>query len=377
MDRKFYLDLAASGLCIPIATDLVLHEHADHNRILTDGTRLGAVIKETAERFGSPLAFPLMDLSLEKTALLSMLGVPADQIGTYHMTAPPTDRQMRQVRRRLGGAYDPRLSAQLDAITWISSNTSLVPVGITIGPFSLMTKLVADPITPLYLAASGALGAYDPELQMIERCLELATQVILRSLNAQILAGAEMVFVAEPAANVAYISPNQIEAGSDVFDRFVMKCNQRLRSTMRAWDVDLLFHCCGEVTPYMIRKFCELDPAMLSLGSGRKLWEDAQVVPQSTVLYGNLPSKRFYSDDLMPLAEVRQAARDLKGRMAETGHPFILGSECDILCVPGHEDTIMAKAAGMVQAVGGNDEEAMALLACARPGCGHGQAAAS
>ena len=368
MDRKFYLDLAAAGLCMPIGTDLVLREQADPLAILRDGRRLGGIIKEAAEQFGTPLAFPVMDLSLEKAALLSMLGVPADQVDGYHMTAPPTDRMMLQVQRRLRDPYDQRLAAQVDAIDWVCANTSLVPVGMTIGPFSLMTKLIADPITPLYLAASGVTASEDPEILMIERCLELATKIILRSINAQILAGAEGIFIAEPAANVAYISPNQIESGSDVFVRYVMKYNQRLRATLRAWDVDLYFHCCGELTPYMIRKFTELDPAILSLGSSRKLWEDAQLVPKTTVLYGNLPSKRFYSDELMPLATVRQAARDLQQRMARTGHPFILGSECDILSVPGHEDTIMAKAMAMVEAVGGNDAESLAKLRRTRSG---------
>jgi len=366
MDRKFYLDLAASGLCMPVGADLVLREHADHQAILCDGARLGAVIKEAADRFGTPLALPIMDLKLEKQALLSMLDVPADQVDTYHMTTPPTDRMMRQVQRRLGDAYDPRLAAQVDAIGWIAANTSLVPVGITIGPFSLMTKLIADPITPLYLAASGVTAQEEPEILMIERCLELATKIILRSLNAQILAGAQVIFIAEPAANIAYISPKQIDAGSDVFDRFVMKYNQRIRATLRAWDVDLFFHCCGELTPYMVRKFGELDPAIISLGSSRKLWEDAELLPQTTVLYGNLPSKRFYSDDLMPLAEVKKAARELQERMAQTGHAFIIGSECDILSVPGHEKTIMAKAMGMIEATGGNNAaQLMALLACA------------
>lgn len=349
MDRKFYLDLAAAGLCMPVGADLVLREQADHDEILRDGRRLGEVLQRAARRFETPLALPVMDLKLEKAALLAMLGVPADQVDTYHFTAPPSDAMMRQVQRSLGAAYDARLAAQVDSIAWIASNTSLVPVGMTIGPFSLMTKLVADPITPLYLAASGVTAEEDAEVKMLDRCLELATKVILRSLNAQILAGAELVFIAEPAANVAFISPNQMAAGSDVFDRYVMKRNQQIRSSLRAWDVDLMFHCCGQLTDEMVRKFTELDPALLSLGSSRKLWQDAAIVPKTTVLYGNLPSKQFYSDELMPLEEVKRSARELRERMAATGHPFILGSECDILCVPGHEQKLMSKALGIVE----------------------------
>ena len=60
MDRRFYLDLAASGLRMPIGTHLVLHEHDDPEGIVLDGRRLGAVLRETALRYGSPLAVPLI-----------------------------------------------------------------------------------------------------------------------------------------------------------------------------------------------------------------------------------------------------------------------------------------------------------------------------
>jgi hypothetical protein len=35
--------------------------------------------------------------------------------------------------------------------------------------------------------------------------------------------------------------------------------------------------------------------------------------------------------------------------MRESGHPFILGSECDILSVPGSEQTIQAKVAAFLE----------------------------
>jgi uroporphyrinogen-III decarboxylase len=149
---------------------------------------------------------------------------------------------------------------------------------------------------------------------------------------------------------VAFLSPNQIEAGSDIFDRYVMKYNQRLKAVLKAWDVDLFFHCCGELIPYMVKKFCELDPAVLSLGSSRKLWEDAAVVPKDVVLFGNLPTKTFYSDDAMPAQEVRRCTIELHDRMAACGHPLILASECDVLHVPEAAETIRHKVDVMLQA---------------------------
>src|SRR5579862_3376582 len=98
--------------------------------------------------------------------------------------------------------------------------------------------------------------------------------------------------------------------------------------------VDLIFDDCGELSETMVRQFASmLDPAILSLGSSRRLWEDAALVPPNVVLFGNLPTKSFYSDSVMPAAKVEGLTSDLVARMKQAGHPHILGSECDVLHV--------------------------------------------
>jgi hypothetical protein len=58
----------------------------------------------------------------------------------------------------------------------------------------------------------------------------------------------------------------------------------------------------------MVEAFAHrLRPVILSLGSSRKL------VPNVTVLYGNLPTKSFYSDGAMPV-EVMRRIRELVAR---------------------------------------------------------------
>lgn len=66
------------------------------------------------------------------------------------------------------------------------------------------------------------------------------------------------------------------------------------------------------------------------------------------VLYGNLPSKRFYSDELVTREQIEQIACELIERMRAVGHPFILGSECDVLSVQGCEQTIKQKVEAFV-----------------------------
>jgi uroporphyrinogen-III decarboxylase len=335
MDRQYYLDLATAGLRMPIGTHLVLHEQPDHAAIILDGQRLGHVVEETARRFRIPLALPLMDLKLEKEALLLARGVAAAEVDTYHFTqVPEEDGDFRLTER---------MEAVCGAINYIATKTDLVPVGMGIGPFSLMTKLISDPISPVFLAGDGATAEEEPEVALVECLLELSFRTIQSYLDAQIAAGAKAIILCEPAANKVYFSPNQLAESYDTFDRYVMRFNLALRDQLRSRGVDLIFHDCGELLDGMVQRFTALDPAIMSLGSSRLLWEDAALVPRSTVLYGNLPTKQFYSDELVSVAKVRQLSDDLTRRMHEVGHPFILGSECDILSVPGCERTIKAK----------------------------------
>jgi uroporphyrinogen-III decarboxylase len=334
MNRQFYLKLAADGLRMPIGTHLVLHGHADAKAIELDGRRLGAVVLETAERFDTPLAVPLMDLTLEKEALLLACGVPAAEIESHHFTvAPPAPREI---------PLTPRMRASCEAISHVAARPGFVATGMSIGPFSLTTKLISDPITPVYLAGTGLSAHADPEVALLEELLALSELVIDRYLQAQIEAGVRAVIICEPAANQVYFSPKQLATNPALFERFVMEPMQRLAHQLAAAGVDLIFHDCGELTTDMVRRFATLGAVMLSFGSSRRLWEDAALVPKDTVLYGNLPTKSF-SAAALTTGEVARLAQELIEKMRAAGHPFILGSECDVLSVPGKEAEIMAK----------------------------------
>jgi uroporphyrinogen-III decarboxylase len=335
MDRSYYLELAESGLKMPIGTHLVLHEHADAEAILLEGERLGSVVEEAARTFGAPMAIPVMDLKLEKEALLSSHGVPEAEIDQFHFKeAPEQDWAV---------SATPRMKATCEAISHVAKNGEFLPVGMGIGPFSLMTKLVSDPITPVFLAGAGSTAEEDEEVHLVERTLALAMNAILPYLEAQIKAGAKAIILCEPAANMVYFSPNQLAESYEIFDRYVMEPNRRIKALLDAHNVDMIFHDCGELQNEMVSRFATLNPAMMSLGSSRMLWEDAALVPNDIVLYGNLPTKKFYSDSLVSQEDVRQLSAELTRRMRATGHPFILGSECDVLSVPGAEATIKAK----------------------------------
>ena len=347
--NSFFLELAATGLSMPIGADLLLHEHEDPEQILLDGKRLGKVIEETACRYKTPLAIPRMDLELEKQMLLEMMGIASENTAHFHFTAPLDSEMKASFEQGIKGPLPAKVQASIEAIRYITEQTSLYPVGMSIGPFSLMTKLVKDPITPVCMAGAGLTAEVDESICLIEELLTLGSQVIHHNISKQIDAGAKAIFIAEPAANIVYFSPNQIESGSDIFERYVMAYNKPLKDLLDQHEVALIFHCCGELTDYMVECFGRLEPAVLSLGSSRKLWKDAILVSKQTVLFGNLPSKLFYSDEIVPLDKVTELGQLLTQKMREVNHPFILGSECDILSVPNSHATIQQKAEAIAQ----------------------------
>lgn len=353
MSREDYLRLAEQGLKMPIGADLVLRELANPEAILIDGKKLGDVVISAARRYRTPLAMPVMDLTVEKAAMLRALDVPTANADAFQFATCPSPADVERVLSFKHLPDHPRLRANADAIRAVARHdTSLIPVSMVIGPFSLATKLIADPITPVFLAGAGTSASDDEEVRRLELVLEMALHTVLQSVRAQIAAGAKAIVVCEPAANKVYFSPNQLAAGADIFESYVMRPNRTIAAAIREGGADLIFHCCGELIDSMVRNFATLKPAMLSLGSSRELWEDAAIVPKQIVLYGNLPSKKFYSDELISVGDVQQMSLELIDRMQSINHPFILGSECDVLSVPGAEATIRQKVSAMIHCCG-------------------------
>lgn len=349
MSRGFYLDLAAQGLRMPIGTDLVLNEELEPEQSRVNATKLGRVIVRAARRWNTPLALPLMDLRLEKNDMLMLAGIPASEAETFHFSATPDDATLAAFLCEQSDVLCPGSRARNEALDYVAGISGLVCVGMTIGPFSLASRLMADPIFATAMIGRGARPEDSPEVYLLWQCLRMSEAAVLRSVRTQLAHGAKAIMICEPAACTAFISPRQLKAGSDLFERLVIAPNLRVKEELDAGHCDLIFHDCGELIDSMVEEFGHrLHPAVLSLGSSRKLWEDARLVPKDVVLYGNLPSKIFYSDDAMPLEEVVRRTRELIEEMKSCGHPHIVGSECDVLFVPESQNTIRRKVDAMV-----------------------------
>lgn len=334
---------------MPIGADLVLHEEREPEKVRNDGAALGRVIERAARRWKTPLAMPLMDLRLEKTDLLALVEVPEAESERYHFAAPLDEATLLALGGEPAAAFCAGSVARDEAIAYIASLPDLFAVGMAIGPFSLATRLMADPITAAAMAGSGVKAADSPEVELLWQCLRIAETAVSRSVRSQMRHGARAILVCEPAASIAFISPRQMNAGSHLFEHLVMEPNLRLKALLDEGGCDLIFHNCGELTEAMVEAFGHrLHPAILSLGSSRKLWEDARLVPEDVVLYGNLPTKSFYSDSAMPVEEVVRLTEELVAQMKACGHAHIPGSECDVLFVPEAGETIRKKVNAML-----------------------------
>ncbi len=347
MDKNYYLDLAKSGCRMPIATHLVLHEKTDPEAILLDGPRMAEVMLETAKRFDNPIALPVMDLTLEKDILLATMGVAAAEREGFHFDEVPSDALCALVTKDVDVLVNARIKANCEALAILRDGGEVVPIGMSIGPFSLLSKLIRDPITAIYMAGTGVEPEDDDEVALLYAALKLSETIIHATCAAQIKAGARAIFLCEPAANLVYFSPNQIRDGSTIYDEFVTQPNLRLKALFDATDTDLLFHDCGELIPEMIQSFAALKPRLISFGSPVKLWEIEQYVEKDVVLFGNLPTKKFYSDEDVPLDGVADMVAEIEEKLRPSGHPFIIGSECDVLSMPGYEKSILAKVNAM------------------------------
>jgi hypothetical protein len=334
---------------MPIGADLILNEEPDPESVRNNGEALGRVIRKTAARWKTQLAVPLMDLRLEKADLLARIGVSQKDAETFHFTAPLDEATLASLCGGDAGVPCPGSVARDGALAYIASIPGLIPIGMAIGPFSLVTRLMADPIAAAAMAGRGISAEDSEEVHLLTQCLEIAEAAAARSLRSQIARGARAIMVCEPAANTSFLSPRQLRAGSSVFERLVMEPNLRLNSVLEENGCDLIFHDCGELIDSMVEAFAHrLHPVMLSLGCSRKLWEDARLTPGDVVLYGNLPTKSFYSDGAMPVEEVVRLTQELLAQMKACGHPHILGSECDVVFVPEARDAILRKVDAMM-----------------------------
>ena len=120
----------------------------------------------------------------------------------YQFTEAPPEDALAALRSAGKRPLRARNAFNIAAVRYIAERTDLLPVGMLIGSFSLMTKLIADPITPVDMAGSGVSAAADSGVRFVERCLELALATVLRSAEAQIGSECDVLHVRDSAETI-------------------------------------------------------------------------------------------------------------------------------------------------------------------------------
>jgi hypothetical protein len=168
---------------MPIGADLVLHEESDPEQARNDGAALGRVIEKTARRWATPLAIPLMDLRLEKSDLLAGHGITTCDAEKFHFTEPLHECTLDALCAGESAPLCRGSIARDQALSYIASFPDLIPIGMAIGPFSLVSRLMPDPITAIAMAGTGVAPEDSDEVRLLWQCLHLAEAAVQRSVR--------------------------------------------------------------------------------------------------------------------------------------------------------------------------------------------------
>ncbi len=217
------------------------------------------------ERFNPPVAFPLMDLTVEASGLGLHVEYPEDDVAFVR-------KHPLRVGDDLSGLKDknlldaPRVKNYLSVIEKMASRFSGLPGGFVIGPLSLGGLLMG--VENLALAFLDA-----PEF--VRNLLEILSEKLANLAVEQEKAGAQIVAVLEPTAMI--ISPAQ-------FKDFVKPAVARIFERLSGMS---LLHICGFAS-HLVDAMALTGAHGLSLDFQVDLSLAEDLVPPDIVLWGNL-----------------------------------------------------------------------------------------
>ena len=106
----------------------------------------------------------------------------------FHFKDMPSDALCARVTKDVDVLVNARIKANCEALSILRSGNEVVPVGMSIGPFSLLIKLVSDPITAVYMAGTGVEAEDDEEVDWLHAALKLSETIIQATCAAKIKA---------------------------------------------------------------------------------------------------------------------------------------------------------------------------------------------
>ncbi len=260
-----------------------------------------------ADRYPSPAAIMMMDLSLEAEAFGASVTFPEHEVPS--VTAPCVSDLPSITQLSVPGLDAFRLPTYLKAAEMVIQGLHSKPVFAScIGPVSLAGRLIE--ITELMTSMM-----LEPD--MIHLLLEKCTRFLLDYANAYKRLGANGILIAEPVAGL--LSP-------DLCETFSSKYVARIVDALQDDSFLVILHNCGPALP-LISSINGTRAAGLSLGNACDIARAQPLITPDTLVLGNIDPvsvlARGSEDDIQ---------RIVMERLHQTAlHPnYVLSSGCDM-----------------------------------------------
>ena len=164
----------------PVGTDLIMHEEPAPEKIRNDGAALGRVIEKSrsmlAHSVGGSADGPAPGDMTSAGSRRSARG-PGRHVSLS--AAPLDDAALRRLTSEQPGTICAGSTARNRALAYVHTVPDLVAVGMAIGPFSLATRLMADPISAGAMAGSGVEESESDEVRLLWQCIRIAEAAVL------------------------------------------------------------------------------------------------------------------------------------------------------------------------------------------------------
>jgi uroporphyrinogen decarboxylase len=260
-----------------------------------------------AERYPSPAAVMMMDLSLEAEAFGAPVAFPEHEVP--YVTAPCVGDIQSIEKLEVPHLDAFRLPIYFQAAEAVVCDLHSKPVfASSIGPVSLAARLIE--ITELMTSM-----LLEPE--MIDLLLDKCTQFLLRYASAYKALGANGILIAEPVAGL--LSPEMCET-------FSSKYVARIVSALQDDSFLVILHNCGPTLP-LLTSIEGTGAAGISLGNACDIAQALPLLKPRTLVLGNI-------DPVSVLAHGSEdnVRRIVGERLRQTAqHPnHILSSGCDL-----------------------------------------------
>lgn len=260
-----------------------------------------------AEKYPTPAAIMMMDLSLEAEAFGAKVTIPEHDVPT--VTEPCVNDAESVQALCVPSLETTRIPVYLKATELMVRNYSAKPtLASCIGPLSLSARLIE--ITELMTSMM-----LEPE--KTETLLEKATQFLLSYAAEYKKIGANGILIAEPVAGL--LSP-------ELCEQFSSRYVRRIVDALQDETFLVFLHNCGQSIP-LLPSMQGTGASGLSLGNAIDIAEAVPQVAPTTIVLGNLDPvsvlQRSSAED------VRRAASERLAKTAPYAH-HILSSGCDM-----------------------------------------------